>query len=200
MLTPREQETSEESPYRGADKLRTVMERLARGEGAEATHERMEVFLKEYCERALGGDGRGEGERREADWWTSEVAERRKSCIKARRTLLRARAKVPMPTNTDELARQFKEERGKYKRAIKAAKEMRWQEILEDLDRDIWGDVYKIVCKWVGWLRRARPDAEVVDRIMGELFPVAATTEPSVTVEEGEGLESVTKEELERAI
>jgi hypothetical protein len=81
-------------------------------------------------------------------WWTTEVAERRRECVRARRILSRqARRGHIDPTEKENLQAIYQEARKDLKREIKAAKAKAFEKIRQEVEEDVWGKGYKIVMR-----------------------------------------------------
>ncbi len=105
---------------------------------------------------------RGGRTRRQTYWWNNDIAEKRKASTRARRVLMRARKH-----NGAQPALQ-EDYRGKNKSlqlAIKDSKEKKWKELMEEVDRDVWGDGYRIVCK-----RLRKPATKINEEIRAEVI------------------------------
>lgn len=99
-------------------------------------------------------------------WWTLEIAELRKNCIKARRLATRSK--------TDEsLRREYKIRQKQLKREIKNRKSKCWKELLDEVEDDPWGMAYKIVNKKlrVNTKVPGLEDPKWVKEIIRDLFP-----------------------------
>ena len=81
-------------------------------------------------------------------WWTEEIAELRRACLRLRRRAQRAR------TQTDALPRCEEYRGARRASGIKAAmnkrKTRRWSELISGVDADPWGAGYKIVIRDLG--------------------------------------------------
>ncbi|XP_066261160.1 uncharacterized protein, partial [Euwallacea similis] len=81
-------------------------------------------------------------------WWTEQIDQKRKSCIKARRRALRAYANSnTADAETEALWQEYKEERKSLQKEISSRKKATWSELCKKLDDDIWGEGYKIVMR-----------------------------------------------------
>jgi len=84
---------------------------------------------------------------RAAYWWTEEIADLRRSFVRARRTLDRTRR----AQNTPDLAARTREAEAyrnaqlALRKAIHAEKARAWDELLLTLDKDPWGRPYGMV-------------------------------------------------------
>ena len=130
-------------------------------------------------------------------WWTEEIAELRRACLRLRRKAQRAR------TQTGALPRceEYRGARRALRRAINETKSRRWSELIAGVDADPWGAGYRIVTRdlGVGGPPVVR-DEETADRIVGGLFPThpeQVWEEDRVTVGE---VPAISPEELASAI
>lgn len=134
--------------------------------------------------------------KRAAYWWTAEIAELRRICIKRRRKLTRARKHSPALTE----AADFKEAKKNLKRAITVSKKAKWDELRSDLNNDPWGLGYKIVLKKLG-ARSPIPDMESEDvtRIVDSLFPTHSIQLSNQETADCETVPLFTEDELKAA-
>lgn len=70
-------------------------------------------------------------------WWSEEIAQLRRDCIKFKRSYQRKRKKRNEQECTDE-ARRYKESRKSLVKEIKIAKEKCWQQLCLEVERDPW--------------------------------------------------------------
>lgn len=119
-------------------------------------------------------------------WWTDEIAQLRRTAIRANRLLSRARRKG----NALRMARAWeerKEARRELTQAIRKAKATAWEEVLKDLDRDPWGRPYRAV---FNKSRLRMPpitrtmNSEFRERVLYTLFPAEERQEPPFPLEE----------------
>ncbi|KAL5239004.1 hypothetical protein ACI65C_006414 [Semiaphis heraclei] len=120
-------------------------------------------------------------------WWSEEMAQLRRDCIKCKRSYQRKRRKRNEQECTEE-ARLYKESRKSLVKEIKIAKAKCWQQLCLEVERDPWGQPYKIAMKKLCG-RRPILGAEVpgrIDAIVDKLFPrKERTLEPNSITEEG---------------
>ncbi|XP_044747404.1 uncharacterized protein LOC123308700 [Coccinella septempunctata] len=89
-------------------------------------------------------------------WWTPDINRERKTCISLRRKLTRARKKA---NNTEDLP-LWKKDRC-------------WRELCCELENDIWGKAFQIVCR--KFPRTAEKiSRETAEAALKELFPIRA--------------------------
>ncbi|XP_066260991.1 uncharacterized protein [Euwallacea similis] len=81
-------------------------------------------------------------------WWTEQIEQMRKKCIKARRRALRAQGNPNIvDTDTEALWQKYKDARKSLHKEISSRKKASWTELYTKLDENIWGDGYKIVMR-----------------------------------------------------
>lgn len=82
-------------------------------------------------------------------WWSFHIAEIRATCNSLRRKITRGRKGAGESTDVDTAISNYKEAKINLKHAIKSAKKHAWENLLNDLNKDIWGKAYQIVTrKW----------------------------------------------------
>jgi len=122
--------------------------------------------------------------RRSTYWWNEEIATLRQEATRRSRKV--ARSKGNTRRRAIALA-AYKEIRKSLRTAIKKAKAVAWEELLQTLEEDPWGRPYKLV---LNKLRPAAPpltetlDPEFVERVVTTLFPA---TNREQEEEEGSG-------------
>ncbi|KMQ90166.1 reverse transcriptase [Lasius niger] len=128
--------------------------------------------MKEACDASAPRVGRRK-QKRQAYWWNFTIAEKRGACHRARRAWTRSKGRDSSEVVNENRAlyRQTKKELCS---EIAKAKSTAWRELIATIDADPWGLPYKIV---LNRLRRQSPtltetlDEELVDRLLGSLFP-----------------------------
>lgn len=104
-------------------------------------------------------------------WWTTEVANLRKECLCMRRLYTRAMKRNNLFITT-EAWYNYQNSRKKLRDKIKGAKKLAWNKLVNDIDRDIWGDGYKIAIKsTIGYSPPTSLTLENMEVITKELFP-----------------------------
>ncbi|XP_071575478.1 uncharacterized protein [Temnothorax nylanderi] len=111
-----------------------------------------------------------------AYWWTEELAELRRSSVRAKQRWLRARAGRRGALDVEEAGEAWRSARDDLSRAIRAAKERSWKELLESVSEDPWGRPYKLVQDklrpWAPPLTETL-DPPFVEEVVNTLFPAA---------------------------
>ncbi|XP_039968158.1 uncharacterized protein LOC120779870 [Bactrocera tryoni] len=130
-------------------------------------------------------------------WWTENIAELRRTCLRLRRSYTRSRRRGAAPQE----AEQYKAAKKELKHAIDDSKKKKWEELREDINRNPWGLGYKIVMKKLG--ARAKPPdvtAAKMEHIVNALFPTHETkaSDPEQTLSTAE-IPQFTLEELQVA-
>ncbi|XP_066261264.1 uncharacterized protein [Euwallacea similis] len=105
-------------------------------------------LMKEAFRAACDGNRNEATDSPNPYWWTEQIEQMRKNCIKARRRALRARGNLNIAdTDTEALWQRYKDARKSLHKEISSRKKTSWIELCTKLDDDIWGDSYKIVMR-----------------------------------------------------
>ncbi|KAJ3640617.1 hypothetical protein Zmor_027169 [Zophobas morio] len=150
---------------RGDDRMKDMgwrvaedkMERLAEvmKERVKTMDERKDLVcetkrvLEETCDRVLKKKG-CMGKRKGVYWWTNEIAEKRRECLRKRREWTRCQKKRGNMEVIAEKGKEYKQKKKELKIMINGSKEKAWKKVCEEVDRNVWGEGYKIVTKWMG--------------------------------------------------
>lgn len=113
---------------------------------------------------------------RSVHWWSQEISDLRKACIKSRRAYLRA-VKRRGPVGSQREKFNFREARKALRSGIRSSQERSWAELCKAVDSDPWGIPYRIVMKKIG---RQKPGIAAIGRenvIADALFPARPTVE-----------------------
>lgn len=129
-------------------------------------------------------------------WWTEEIAELRKKCLRARRLYQRAK-----PEARIDLRQRYCEARAVLKFAIKATKQRCFKELCEEVNRDPWGRPYRtVITKLKGSFVACPSCPRRLESIIGTLFPQQPVWTVNVEPKgEGELIPPVTIEEVLKA-
>lgn len=105
-------------------------------------------------------------------WWSNEIADLRKECLKKRREYTRSFRRNPLWRSL-ELWSLYKISKKTLQRKIKQAKRNCWKQLCQSVDSDIWGDGYKIAMKgMMGFPPRLRLPMERMEEVIAHLFPM----------------------------
>lgn len=126
--------------------------------------------VEEACRVSLRTKRRGK--RKEAYWWTEEISNLHRECIRARRRLQRENRRTHGLPEAD-LQIAYRLARQNLKRAIALSKKNNWNILCRNLDDSPWGDAYCIVMKKFGCPSPVMPSALIRD-VVSDLFPVHA--------------------------
>ena len=143
--------------------------RADRGE-ASPRYEEFIACVAKCCDESFPRRGSRPG-RREAYWWCPEVGARRAQCLGARRRMTRAN-RNGTPESQDASKQNYRVCRRNYRNAILRAKRDSWRGLLTDLDRDEWGQGYRLVVKRTGVGRCGKMSDEMQWSEARRLFPV----------------------------
>lgn len=78
--------------------------------------------------------------------WNQEIARLREISIQRRRSYIKS-AKRNHPLLVEKLWRDYKESKKELTNSIKVAKWDTWKKLCNEVDKDIWGDGYKLAIK-----------------------------------------------------
>ncbi|XP_046687072.1 uncharacterized protein LOC124372704 [Homalodisca vitripennis] len=129
-------------------------------------------------------------------WWTDEIADLRRACLRTRRVAMRARN----PADRGRKTEAYKAVRKTLRRAINRSKHDCWRKLREDVDSDPWGLGYKIVTRKIG--ARSPPsvmDGATMEKVVQSLFPTHPPRQ-EVIFDRVEDIPLFSNEELERAV
>ena len=128
-------------------------------------------LLRESCGEASPPKRRGHANKKPVYWWTPEIAELRRWCLRARRRYVRMHKK--MRERSDDFYRslqEYNEAKGMYKRKIMESKRSSWRALCESVREDVWGLPYKIIRDRIEFKRLDIPETKV-EAAVRELFP-----------------------------
>ena len=126
------------------DKVKEFFGREETHEVPAETPELLVSMLEHACEAAAKGSppGGSGGRRRPMYWWTEEIAEARRQCVKLHRLAYRRRA---LPEEAAEADREYKAKKKELQKLIARSKERCWRNLCKEVERDPYGQAYKIV-------------------------------------------------------
>ncbi|CAB0044139.1 unnamed protein product, partial [Trichogramma brassicae] len=136
-------------------------------------------------------------------WWTAEIADLRRSCLRARRLFQRSRGRHDEETHSANYASA----RRLLRVAIKTSKRRCWRQLCDEVDNDFWGKPYKVAMSRLGCPQAKQPSSPPLVRgAVAALFPRVPSGPalwlprrveepiPAVTLEELKGAQSRIKE------
>ncbi|CAB0041916.1 unnamed protein product [Trichogramma brassicae] len=101
-------------------------------------------------------------------WWTAEIADLRRSCLRARRLLQRSRGRHDEETHSANYASA----RRLLRVAIKTSKRRCWRQLCDEVDNDVWGKPYKVAMSRLGCPQAKQPSSPLLVRgAVAALFP-----------------------------
>lgn len=123
--------------------------------------------IKAACSEAMPTTGR-KHHKSAVYWWTDEIANLRRTCLRCRRRYTRARRINPATSE----AQQYKNAKKELKNAINRSKSRKWEELRLDLNNNPWGVGYKLVLRKLG-AQFSTPvfNEDVMESIVDTLFP-----------------------------
>ena len=138
--------------------------------GEQTSYTRFLECVVASCDESFPKRSTLHGKRREVHWWGPEVKKCRAICIQKRRSLTRTNRNGTQEEK-QRAKEDYRESRSIYNRTIKEAKRESWKNLVSDLDRDEWGNGYKIVVKRMFSRGRKRLSDKKQWEIAEELFP-----------------------------
>lgn len=152
-------------------------------------------LLKNACEASMPRK-KIWNSKRSVYWWTEEIAEFRRKCLKHRRLYQRAKDK---PEARQRYA-EYQLERKKMRDAIKISKRKCMEDLCKEIDNDPWGKAYKIVMGKTGKLAPTmNKEADVMKHIVETLFPTHPELEDRPDTRTVENVPLFTHGDLETA-
>lgn len=141
-------------------------------DGAQSGAQILSQILEDACNSCMPR-GKYSWGKKPTYWWTKEIDELRKLCLKARRAYKR-KSRRERQEEIEELRVAYKEARRNLKSAIRVSKKNCWKELCAQVDNDPWGIPYKIVTKnLIG--RKPIPELSIpghIQNVVDTLFPV----------------------------
>lgn len=101
-------------------------------------------LITDACDNAMTREKIGEKRKDKMYWWNNKIAKIRGRCSMWRRRLIRAKGRKSLE-RVSQLAGELKNNIKKLRKAIGKAKREAWDELLERLNKDPWGQPYKVV-------------------------------------------------------
>ncbi|CAB0027969.1 unnamed protein product [Trichogramma brassicae] len=136
-------------------------------------------------------------------WWTAEIADLRRSCLRARRLFQRSRGRHDEETHSANYASA----RRLLRVAIKTSKRRCRRHLCDEVDNDVWGNPYKVAMSRLRCPQTRQPSSPLLVRgTVAALLPWvpsgpafqlprrAGELVPAVTLEELKGAQSRIKE------
>lgn len=131
--------------------------------------------------------------RRPTYWWTEDIANYRRNCLRLRRRAQRARGGPEVAWRSAE----YKVAKKQLRDAIKRSKAENWRSLKEEVDQNPWGLGYKIVTKKLGIATTSpKMNIEIMDNIVTELFPTHPISNEGEDEEEVGEIPLFSEEEL----
>jgi hypothetical protein len=106
-------------------------------------------------------------------WWTQEIAEARKACIRVRRACTRRRSRRGAGNDDDDDANEaYVATKRRLSVLIKRSKERVWRQLCDDIENTPWGMGYKVATKKIGAKpNHLKPSRERMRETVDKLFP-----------------------------
>lgn len=129
--------------------------------------------LTEAANTSMPKSKNGPPGKRQAYWWTQEIGEVRKDCIRARRKLKRAKSSKNA-TEITQILEDLRGARTRLSNLILCSKRKSWMALIRSIEVDPWGKPYKLVME--KFRTSATPVIETLKKdflssVLGYLFP-----------------------------
>ena len=161
-----------------SDKMKKFGEMLARRTRVPETCTSADLFtacVTKACNDAFPKKRRCPPGKTQVYWWSEEIGNLRRICLAARRSSTRANKTGLSEEERESKWREYKESRKTLRYAIKKAKGLAWDQIVEDLNDDIYGQAYRIV------VNKIKPRTSIEEKtqleIAKNLFPTVESVE-----------------------
>lgn len=166
----------EQYPARGwrlqKDKVEPLKNRITEVMG-QVDHTPSEAVkaIKSICDQVLPRRG-ASSKRRPVYWWNGEIDDIRKQCFYARRKLVRRNgSRNRTAEEIEALKKEYYSKKKHLRKAILQSQSRSWNKLCEDLNENIWGTGYKIVCKKFKALTTNKLTTQEKLEIADKLFP-----------------------------
>lgn len=151
---------------RGMSNVTRLTESTSMASAAEIAKETMDL-LRRGCDAAMP-HRKPKHSKRPAYWWTAEIDDLRRNCLRLRRQSQRTRDMM----EANRISRQHKIAKKALRQAINRSKAAQWRKLGEEVNTDPWGLGYRIVTKKLGAMaKKTVMDGETTAHIVNELFP-----------------------------
>lgn len=132
-------------------------------------HEYLDRIIRKACEIIFPAKKKTIGKRKRVHWWNEEIRDARILCLKKKRILIRA-SKKPRVTEVEKenLRQEYRRQRTILKNKIKELEKKAWKLFCSEVDDDVWGLIYKIVCRKQP---RTTLEDDRIREVVQELFP-----------------------------
>ncbi|CAB0043302.1 unnamed protein product [Trichogramma brassicae] len=102
-------------------------------------------------------------------WWTPEIADLRRSCLRARRLFQRSRGQHD---DEETHSANYASARRLLRVAIKTSKRRCWRQLCDEVNNDVWGKPYRIAMSRLGCPQAKQPSSPLLVRgAVAALFP-----------------------------
>lgn len=153
-------------------------------------------LMRRACERSMPRT-RPRRDKQPVYWWSEEIAEMRRNCLRLRRRAQRARDRA----EANQLSAEHRDAKRLLRRTINRSKVSCWKRLTEEVNSDPWGLAYKIVTRK---LESTAPPVcmgeQRMAHVVNALFPTHPLREEAPIVDEGMDIPPFTEEELRTAV
>lgn len=100
-------------------------------------------LIKQSCDASMPRKNSNRTLRQSMYWWTEEINDLRKVCLRLRRKITRNKRHNSQVDH--QTLNEYKTNRREFKMAIKVSKRRKWESLINEVNNDPWGLGYKIV-------------------------------------------------------
>ncbi|KAL1448257.1 hypothetical protein WDU94_012354 [Cyamophila willieti] len=155
--------------------------------------------MEETCNEVLRKKAGKRTNREPAYWWTTEISELRKKCLRKKRILTRLNRREDSAQRKEEARSEYRQAKRELSIEIKHSKENCWAQLCEEVENDVWGLGYKIVTKKLH-PKPIKFTPELERDILTTLFPQSEIEEWEPTSVNEDSVPAITKDELATAL
>ncbi|KAK9729247.1 hypothetical protein QE152_g16026 [Popillia japonica] len=126
------------------------------------SHSKCTEIIKEAYKNSTSGSSKGS--RSAPYWWNEDISQMRSQCTAARRKYAKTNGKERREEERQRAHLLYRDSKRALRKLIRISKREHWKRLCSDLNRDIWGDGYKIAVKG---LKNFTPGAISVCDLLG---------------------------------
>ena len=175
------------------DRFREILTERTKMETRLCYREYLKI-VTDCCDAAFPNKTAPQGRRKEVYWWCPGVRDKRRECRRRSRRMTREN-KDGSEESKAAAKKEYKISKRDYNREILRSMRRSWQNIIKDLDRDEWGQGYRMVVKRTNLRRQGRMSHGQQMAVARKLFP-AVRDDVGGRIATAEGARPSTSDEL----
>lgn len=159
------------------DKIETFQRKILEKINAAKTPTDAVKLVQSVCDEVLPKKGIT-SKRKPVYWWNENIEDLRKECFAARRRLVRGNARRNRsPIEIENRKKDYFSKKKNLRKAIIQSQSSHWKKLCDDLNENVWGTGYKIVCKKFKALTTTNLSTQDKLAAVDKLFPQHQITE-----------------------